>query len=387
MKANKVTPLVKRKVQGQVSWPIRSQNVEAWVTEMGGHLGPVVFDRSDKKIQPYSVAPWAEEKPDASLPPILQALRGDFFCAPFGGNGTAFRGEKHPAHGETANGKWVFESIATDAQATTLHVSLKTTVRPGQVDKKITLVDGQNVVYSLHTLSGMSGPMDLGHHAMLHFPDRPGSGLVSVSPFTYGQVFPQAFESPENRGYNSLLAGAEFSSLEKVPLMNVETTDLTRYPARRGFEDLVMMVADSQLQLAWTAVVFPQERYAWFALRNPKILRNTVFWISNGGRHYPPWNGRHTNRMGLEDVTANFHLGLAESAKPNPLSEKGFETCLKLNARKPLDVPYIMGIAFLPAGFERVVAIEPEASRQGITLVASNGKRTTAAVNVDFLNI
>jgi len=55
----------------------------------------------------------------------------------------------------------------------------------------------------------------------------------------FGQVFPQAFERPENGGYSFLKPGAEFKSLDAVPAINGETADLTRYPARRGFEDLL----------------------------------------------------------------------------------------------------------------------------------------------------
>jgi len=331
------------------------------------------------------VAPWAEEPADPSLPPIIQALRGDFFCLPFGGNATPFRGEKHPVHGETANARWRFESLRAQGGRTCLHLSLRTTVRSGRVDKRIWLVAGENVVYSQHVVSGMSGPMNLGHHAMLEFPDVPGSGRVSTSRFVYGQVFPQAFELPEKGGYSWLKAGAEFDSLEKVPTLDGKTADLTRYPARRGFEDLVMLVSDTKALFAWTAVTFPQQRYVWFALKNPRLLPETVFWISNGGRHYPPWNSRHINVMGLEEVCSYFHLGLAEAARPNPISAKGYPTCLALDPKKPLVVPYIMGVAKIPREFDRVVSIRAAAEGRAVVLRSANGSTAQARVRLDFL--
>jgi len=375
----------KRIVCGQPSWRLASAGVEAFVTELGGHLGPVTFERKGRKLQPYSVAPWAEEKLDPSLPPIIQSLRGDFFCLPFGGNSTPFGREKHPVHGETSNARWQFRSLETSAGRSCLHLSLRAKVRPGQVDKRIWLVDGQNAIYTQHVVTGMSGPMNLGHHAMLKFPDAPGSGLVSTSRFVYGQVFPQAFELPENRGYSFLKPGGEFMSLEKVPTLGGETTDLTRYPARRGFEDLVMMVSDPKLPFAWTAVAFPKERYVWFALKDPRILRETVFWLSNGGRHYPPWNSRHISVMGLEEVTSYFHLGLAEAASMNPISKKGYPTCLALNPQKPLVIPYIMGVARIPAGFDRVASIEAAKGNRGIVLQSVSGRQAKAPVDMDFL--
>ena len=375
----------KRKIHGQPSWRLASKDVEAFVTEIGGHLGPVTFERRGRKIQPFSVAPWAQERFNPPLKPIIQVLRGDFFCLPFGGNGTPYRGERHPIHGETANANWVFESLQTVTGRTCLHLSLKTKVRAGRVDKKLYLVDGQNVVYSQHIISGMSGPMNPGHHAMLKFPDTSGSGLLSTSRFVYAQVLPQVFEEPAKRGYSSLRPGAQFKSLEKVPMLNGKTADLSRFPARRGFEDLVMLVSDVDLPFAWTAVAFQRQGFVWFALKNPRILRETVFWISNGGRHYPPWNGRHINVMGLEEVTSYFHLGLAESARRNPISAKGYPTFLSLNPRRPLRVPYIMGVARIPAGFDRVKSIDAVRGNQAITLRSANGKTVKARVNLDFL--
>jgi len=371
-------------VRGQPSWRLASDQVEAFVTQMGGQLGPVTFDRQRRKLQPFSVAPWAEAKVSA-LPPIIRALRGDFFCLPFGGNATPFRGEKHPIHGQTAYARWRFESLTTEKGRTSLHLSLATSIRPGRVDKWISLLAGHNNLYCRHVVSGMSGPMNLGHHAMLKFPDEPGSGLVSVSPFVYAQVFPGVFELPERGGYPCLKPGAEFQSLEAIPTASGAIADLTRFPARRGFEDLVMLVSDAGVPFVWTAVVFPKQRYVWFALKNPRILRETVFWISNGGRHYPPWNGRHVGVMGLEEVTSYFQLGLTESVRKNPISAKGYPTFARLDPKKPLVVPYIMGVAGVPAGFDGVVSIEAALGNQAIRLRSASGRRATAAVDLGFL--
>jgi len=372
-------------ILGQPSWRIASDRVEAFVTELGGQLAPVTFDRQGRKIAPYSVAPWAEEKLDRNMPAILQALRGDFFCLPFGGNATPYRGEKHPMHGETANAKWRLESEERGGGRHRLHLRLKTKVRPGRVDKEITLVDGEDTVYSRHTVSGMSGPMCLGHHAMLKFPEAEGSGAISTSRFVYGQVLPAVFEQPELGGYSSLKMGAEFQSLQSVPMAAGGLADLSRYPARRGFEDLVMVVSEPGLPLAWTVVAFPRQRFVWFALKDAKVLGGTVLWMSNRGRHYAPWSSRHVNVMGLEEVTANFHLGLAASAAPNPISGKGWPTCLNLERERPLVVNYIMGVAAIPAGFDRVAAIEPGADRRSITLRSASGRKAAARVDLEFL--
>lgn len=229
--------------------------------------------------------------------------------------------------------------------------------------------------------------MALGHHAMLKFPERPGSGLVATSPFVFGQVFPGHFERPEIGGYSWLKGGAEFRSFESVPTLAGGTVDLTSYPARRGFEDLVMIVNDPKQEFSWTAVTFPEQNFVWFALKDPTVLRQTVVWISNGGRHYPPWNGRHVNVMGLEDVTSNFHLGLAESARTNPLSKRGFPTCIRLKQNEPFVVCYVMGVVPIPPGFDRVSSIQAGSGNRYIILQSKSGKAVRAAVDLDFLHL
>jgi len=357
--------------------------VEAFVTQTGGHVGPVTFDRRGAKIRPLSVAPWATERLDRSQPPIIRVLRGDFFCLPFGGNSSPYRNEKHSVHGETANAKWKLEPGGDDRNdRPTLHLSLPTRLRPGRVDKYVSLGTDHDAVYQRHVVSGMSGPMNFGHHAMIRFPDEPGAGIVSTSPFVYGQVFPEPMERPENRGYSMLKPGAEFQTLDRVPTVTGETTDLSRYPARRGYEDLVMLVADDRVPFAWTAVSFPNQRYVWFALKDPRVLRSTIFWMSNGGRHYAPWNGRHINVMGLEEVTSYFHPGLAESVAENPISKRGYPTHVQLDPDRPLVVNYIFGVAQVPDGFERVDAIEEDGS--GVALV-SGRQRVRVPVDLSFL--
>ncbi len=373
----------KKTVAKQPSFLIASSTVEACITEQGGHLAPVVFDRAGRKIQPYSVAPWAAEKVDPAMPDILKVLRGDFFCLPFGGNSEPFKGEKHPVHGETANNKWRFESCEKSDGRTTLHLSMATTIRKGRVDKRISVVDGHQAVYCQHAISGMTGPMDVGHHATLKFPDEPGSGIVSFSPFRFGQVFPDAFEKPEEKGYQALKPGYEFAALNEVATLTGQMVDISHYPARRGFEDLAMVVSDPNREVAWTAVSFPKQRYVWFALKDPKVLAGSIMWMSNGGRHGAPWNGRHVNVMGLEEVTGYFHVGLAASAKKNAFTERGIPTALQLSPKRPTVVNYIMAVALTPPNFTGVRQIEVNA--KGCTLVAESGKQVKCPIDTAFL--
>jgi hypothetical protein len=260
---------------------------------------------------------------------------------------------------------------------------MQTRARKGRVDKFLTLIDDHAVVYSRHVLSGMQGPMSLGHHALLKFPVSV-DGRISTSLFEHGQVLPGAFESPEEGGYQSLRPGAVFRSLKRVARQDGSHADLTVFPARPGYDDLVLVAAPARLRFAWSAVRFSQPSYVWFALRDPRTLRSTLLWMSNGGRHYAPWNGEHTRVLGIEDVTAYFHRGLAESAGTNPLRRRGVATTLPLDRGRPTTIRYIMGVAGVPSGFDRVADIRPAGG--GVELVASNGLRSRARVDLGFLD-
>ncbi len=374
-----------RPVFGQASWHLATSSVEAYLTQQGGHLGPILFHFGDRTIAPYALCPWAEEDTDEALPPVLKVLRGDFFCMPFGANDEVFKGEIHPPHGETANSLWKFESMRQVGDTVTLRTSLNTSVRPGHVDKWISLRSGHHAVYVRHLISGMKGPMSLGHHAMLKFPDTPGSGVVTTSPFLHAQTAPQPIELPENQGYSLLQPGTSFSSLADVPTITGQSTDLCRYPARKGYEDLVMLVADPSVDIAWTAVTFPGEGYVWFALKDPLVLKQTVFWLSNGGRHYPPWNGRHTGVMGLEEVTSFFHYGLLQSVESNFLADQGHATCFHLDIAAPMDVRYIMAVAEIPEDFDRVETISTGLDEGAVLLKSTNGTELSVRLDLTFL--
>jgi hypothetical protein len=352
-------------------------NVSFDLTRTGGQIRSLKFRLGRRTVEPLSTAPWCDTPEAKKLIPLLRELRGDFFCAPFGA-GPAPGGESHPPHGESANGNWEVRSAGPGG----LVATLRTRVRPGTITKRLEAREGETNLYQEHGLEGLGGKMCLGHHAMLDF-RRNGPGNISTSRLRLAQVLPVPFEDPAQGGYSSLKPGAWFRRLDSVPAIGGDKADLSRYPARDGFEDLVMLHHKDSDDFAWVAVVFPQERFVWFSLKNPALLASTVLWHSNGGRHYAPWSGRHRGVLGIEDVTAYFHLGLAASLENNPWNDKGVPTAIALDRKKPTRIPYIMGVAPLPAGFDRVRAIRR--TDAGIRLEADGGAAIDHPVDTGFL--
>ena len=381
--------VTERTIHSQPSWILASDDVEVAVTRLGGHMAPVTFDRrAARPIRPYHVSPWQDEGL-ADLPAaVLVPLRGDFFCLPFGGNGDAFRGEQHVPHGETATAAWTFAGRDRKPDGTeTLTLTLETKARPGTVTKILAIEPGQPVVYSTHVIDGFAGPAPLGHHATLSLPEEEGVVQVSVSPFRLGMTNPGVFSDPASGEYQSLAAGATFTDLAKVPSIFKEPSevDCSRFPARRGYADLLLVVADTAAldgKPAWTAAVNTQDHWVWFALKDPAVLPTTAFWIENHGRHGTPWNGRN-NCLGLEDVCGYFANGLAASAGPNPLTEKGVPTAIELSATTPTEIRYIQGAVRVPEGFDRVRRIDFQPGK--ILLVSAAGPIVAVPVRHEFL--
>jgi hypothetical protein len=316
--------------------------------------------------------------------PVLDILRGDWFCVPFGGNSEAFRGEQHPPHGEIVGGTWRLLGDTKTGGVTTLRMSYETKARPGTITKELSLVEGQNVVYSRNVIEGFAGPAPLGHHATLAMPDAEGVFRIATSPFRFGMTNPTLFSNPVNREYQSLAIGARFTDLARVPVQfrDAPEADLTRLPARRGYADLVQIV-NQDGGPAWTTATRVDEGWMWFSLKDPAVLNSTVFWIENRGRHGVPWNGRN-NCLGLEDVTALFADGLVPSAQPNILTKEGVKTAIELRADRPTAVNYIQGVARVPAGFDLVKTAEFKPGE--VIFTSASGQKVTIPVRHEFLS-
>jgi hypothetical protein len=353
---------------------IKSDRVQVGVVPEGGHLDHVQFTTAGGTFAPLHVAPWAYEHVPPDVPPMLRVLRGDFFCAPFGDSDVE-PDEQRP-HGSTANARW--ELVSRDEMHLELELSRR--VLGARVRKRIHVEHGQALVYQEHVLEGGGGEIPIGHHAML---DAPETVYLSFSRWVWGGTMPTPLEPDPQRGRSLLAYPQQFASLAHVRLADGRTADASRYPFEERHEDLLMLVADARSPFAWSAVTAPHAGWVWFALKSPSTLRNTVLWMSNGGRSYPPWSNRHTRVLGVEETTSYFHLGHKASTHPNPLQAAGFPTAVRLRPEEPLRVRYAFGLAGVPAEFRHVHSIDPTPG--GVTITDVGGQQVFAPANVGFV--
>lgn len=324
------------------SWTLSNRRIRLKVFETGGFIGDMLLDG---KPVPLHRAPWLGEPLDATIPPVLHHLQGDFFCAPFG-DADVDPSEQRP-HGKTANGKWI--PVALDAEKG--HWKLEGTVCGAEVHKYVWLDHDAPLVHQRHRFIGGSGCLPVGHHLMLqtHAPIH-----LFFSPYDWIATPPQPVETPASGGRSLLAYDRRFERLEAAPLASGEVVDLSRYPQLHDHEDIVMLRSRGDQSYAWSAALCAEEDWAWFALKNPQHLPGTVLWMSNGGRDYAPWNGRHRGVIGIEETCSYFHLGHRASQAPNPLSEQGRATCMTLHPAQSIDIDYVFGFQWRVGGATRI---------------------------------
>ena len=363
------------KITDPPGWRIDGERVTVGVTEQAGHLHPVVFRLGGREVTPMHIAPWADEPPDPEQPPVIQLLRGDLFCAPFSDSDVMPDAEDRLPHGASANAPWRLLERADDL----LRLELSRPVLGARLLKRIELRPGHAVVYQRHTFVGGSGSLPLGHHAMLRVPEKVYLGFAD---WVWGGTPPAPPETPP-KGRSLLAYPQRFDDLGTVRLEGGGHADLSRYPALERNEDLLMLVTDPSLPFGWSAVSAPEHGWVWFGLKALDTLRNTTLWLSHGGRDYAPWSGRHTQVIGIEEVTSNYHLGHRASQEANPLSEAGFPTAVELDPQGRVETRYAFGVAPIPPTFRRVTAIEPIAG--GIRLRDEGGLETDAPFDLEFI--
>lgn len=362
-------------IHGEPSWCLSHDRVRLWVTQLGGHMAPVEFTLGERVVSPYALAPWQATDIEDSMPVLLKVLRGDFLCFPFGGQ------EKAPPHGASANAEWKVVAGGDNI----LHLGLDDPDSGAWIEKILSLKEGETAIYCEHRISGAAGRYSYGNHPVIDFTGMPeGAARISVSPFRFGSVYPGLFANPLNREYGALKPGGRFTDLREVPLSTGGNADLTCYPARQGFEDLILMASEPATPdqpFAWSAAVM--EGYLWFSLKNPADFPSTLLWISNGGRHGSPWNGRHLGRLGIEEVCSHFADSVDVSRK-DPLAVEGVPTTRIFRKDETVSLRMVQAAAAVPRDFGVVTAIIPAGPGQ-VLITGDSGHSVETAIDWNFV--
>jgi len=315
----------------------------------GGVIDAVTIEVDGQRIAPLHKAPWVKsgERFGPEVAAIEQRLAGDFFCAPFAqSDGDA------PIHGWAANGMWkgAGKELGPDG-ATTAAYELAQTIFGAHLRKEITLVPGHPVVYQTHVFTGGPGLLPVAHHAMVHVP---GGAALSFSPKAFARTPATALETDAARGSSLLGYPQQASSLAEIKRLDGGMIGAT-YPFDRAHEDLVILSEQPGSTLGWSTALAARDGFLFFAVKDAAVLPQTVLWMSNGGRNYAPWNGRHTAVLGIEEGAVSIHLTTAE--RQSGSSADGLAWGITLREGGSVAVRYAFGAIPVPRGWTEIADV------------------------------
>lgn len=338
----------------------------------GGVIADLAIERGSKVLRPLHRAPWVDSGEDLpeKLALVEKQLAGDFFCAPFGARPGG------PIHGWTANGLW--QRIAAHGGAdgqSTAHYRLEKNIQGATVEKTLTLQAGHPFLYQRHEFTGGSGHMPIAHHAMVHVP---GGARLSFSRKAFGVTPQEPLESDPARGRSILAYPRRFGTLEALELTEGELVNARHYPFAERHEDMLVLAGDPSDTIGWSAVLAPRDGFLLFAVKDARLLPETMLWMSNGGRDYPPWSGRHMAVLGIEEAaTACHETGRFDST--GAASRHGLSTGLTLAPDRSTSIAYGFGAVPAPTGWTEVADIHVTANT--LTLSDVGGGEVTLPFN------
>lgn len=344
----------------------------------GGSLHHVRFNDDDGRVvSPLHTAPWvgSQEALPAELSLVERQLSGDFFCAPFGVNT-----DEIPIHGWSANGHWQRDADSGSAQPDTagklsIRYRLEETISGARVTKTLTLHRDHPVLYQRHSFEGGDAHLPVAHHAMVR---APGGAALNFSPKQGGSTPSVALETDPSRGRSILAYPQTFASLGEVRGYDGQRFDAAFYPFADAHEDLLVLAEATPLPaLAWSTVLAQHDGFLFFAIKDPLTLPETILWMSNGGRDYPPWSGRHTAVLGIEEAATAYHCeGHARTDSPG-LSCRGLRTGLTLTPSRTRHICYAFGAIPAPTGWTGISAIHIDAT--ALRIESTCGKSVSVA--------
>ena len=310
------------------------------VQQLGAMLAPVRFDLPDgRSVQPMHIPPWADEKLPLGLPPILQGLRGEWPCVPFGADEPerlsadwhssmgqpSLLSSNAPPHGESSNCLWDWKHAGGDRL--TLHLDYPANHPIAWVEREIIPDPNAPAIDCiLRTMPRTDCCLPIGLHPTFALPADGGSARIITPSAKHVRSYPGSLEP----GADIFEADSVFNDLVEAPANKGGTIDASRVPFGSPGEDLLQLIdiaegfaaLDNQgggyrVTLTWNAEHFP----------------SLLIWYSNRGRQHEPWNGRHT-ALGLEPICSAFDLGAGIASVSNPIASQGTRTCFSFRGGK-----------------------------------------------------
>ncbi|MBZ9994333.1 hypothetical protein [Mesorhizobium sp. BH1-1-4] len=327
-----------------VNWPHGKFDVHA----KGGMLAGVKLNVGGQDVAPFYEAPWIAPGIKAD-PPILENLRSEFPCVPFGADypQESVTEEWKPSlrrsdadaqldatdfllHGYCTVADW--RLVHRDEESVEIEVEYPETSAIRRLARKVSADrNGPHLTFSLTIETRRPVVRPIGLHPNFALPQLSGAFRIKPGAFKFGIVHAAGPEP----GVSRALPGAIFEDLASVPLSAGGTAAFDQLPFAHDTEEIVELCGiDGRVELIdeTRAVLY---RLSW----DPGDFNSLLLWMSNRGRAYAPWNGKNLC-VGVEPLTGAFDLGTRASLASNPINRRGVATTVELDPASPRTVEY-----------------------------------------------
>ncbi|MCL1928888.1 MAG: hypothetical protein FWG07_08880 [Treponema sp.] len=275
---------------------------------------------------------------------LLYHIAGSFPCIPNFGPGHIVDGVSMPPHGWTANQKWRYVTNDLDEQSGAVWflsvMESPTKENPLSFSKLDVLLPHQCVHYTSIRVRNR-GFQDLDICAAWH--NDLGAPFLSQG-CRISASAEQWITPPPGGEFDTttrLALGAEFSSLEKAPLLKGGKADLSIVPAPIGYTDFATGAVPKRKPLTWLAAINPYIKMAYITFNTGPaaageddiILNFNNLWMQYGGRPFTPWAPYEggpdlTYCLGMENSVSAYAYGLEFARETQQLL--GNQTTVKI---------------------------------------------------------
>ena len=326
---------------------------EIEVDTLGCKMIPV-FNLNGHKIKPLHEPKWLDDNSEDlhSLPGILQNLKGEFPCVPFGINSPieeitdewkkCYSEEPYivnEPHGFCANKSW--ELAYKSSNKLEFKIKYPENDLVDYLVRTINVTDDQpnKIFCTLQINVKEDCELPIGLHPMLRIPNKMSKIKIIPGSFKFGLNYPGLVLKDKTLG----AIGKEFSELEKVEGYNGDILDLSQPPFEGYYEDLFQLCGiDGNMSLENY-----EESYKFDFSWNPNHFSSVLMWVSNKGRSEYPWSSSHLT-LGFEPISSAFGLSTHVSLnKDNPINKRDVATSVKLYKDRPLSSDYSFSISTL----------------------------------------
>lgn len=312
------------------------------VQSLSGMLGPVLFLLPDgRQVAPLQVAAWGNDPERKNLPGVLQELRGDWACVPFGFDGVRELTAGWDPDGESFEGAGLAHGICSNTEWTLVEHTDRQIVleclypdeHPVHLVRRIITPDPEApaIDLKLEIVSRRKCRLPVGVHPTFRLPSELKSVIIEPNSYRFMHTFPGDLEP----GAAILAPGVEFERLSEAPFRKGGSIDVSALPLDIDFEELIQIAGlEGEVALHYRDEGF-RVRLLW----DEKHFPSALLWMSNRGRRAWPWSGKHL-AIAIEPVASAFDLGPAISTGNNPIARTGISTAIDLDPGSPFSSSY-----------------------------------------------